>query len=57
MSVVILLGDHKECESCNPKVYCCDFNVPKNCPLRNYDSRGRKRRSRVHSIATKEDVK
>lgn len=43
-SVVVLLGDHKECDACNPEVYCCDFKRPKNCPMRNYDSRGRPRR-------------
>jgi len=57
MSGVMLLGDHKECDSCNPEVYCCDFNRPKNCPLRNYDSRGRRKRSHIHSIDEEKDQK
>ena len=44
MSVVILLGDHKECKICDPEIYCCDFKRPENCPLRSYDSRGRLKR-------------
>lgn len=55
MTVMILLGEQDACKTCDPEIYCCDFKWPKNCPLRDYDSKGRRKPKRFRKLGEAED--